>query len=56
MNPLKIQVVIAWAISTCLKEVQAFVDFCNFYRRFIREFFKIVCSMLKLTFKNTPFN
>jgi len=56
MDPLKIQVVIAWATPTCLKEVQAFVGFCNFYRRFIRGFSKIVRPMLKLTLKDTPFD
>lgn len=56
MDPLKVQMIIAWATSICLKEVQAFVGFCNFYRRFIRGFSKIVHSMLKLTLKDTPFN
>ena len=53
---LKIQMILAWATSTCLKEVQAFIDFCNFYRHFIRNFFKIVRLMLKLTQKDIFFN
>ena len=56
INLLKIQMIFAWATSTCLKEIQAFVDFYNFYRRFIRNFFKIVRLMLKLTQKNTFFS
>ena len=48
--------IFAWATSTCLKEVQVFVDFCNFYRRFIRNFFKIVQLMFKLTQKDIFFN
>lgn len=56
MDPAKVQVVIAWATPTCLKEVQAFVGFCNFYRRFIRGFSKIVRPMLKLTQKDIPFS
>ena len=56
INFLKIQIILAWAISTCRKEIQAFVDFCNFYRRFIRNFFKIVRLMFKLTQKNIFFS
>ena len=53
---LKIQMIFAWITSTCLKEVQAFVDFYNFYRRFIRNFFKIVRLMFKLTQKDIFFS
>ena len=56
INFLKIQMIFAWITFTYLKEVQAFVDFCNFYRCFIRNFFKIVRTMLKLTQKDTFFN
>ena len=56
INFLKIQMILAWITSTCLKEVQAFVNFCNFYRRFIRNFFKIVRLMLKLTQKDILFS
>ena len=55
MNSRKVQVIVDWATPTCLKEVQAFVGFCNFYRRFIRGFSKIVKAMIKLTTKDTPF-
>ena len=53
---VKIQMILAWVTPTCLKEIQAFVDFYNFYRRFIRNFFKIVRFMLKLTQKDISFN
>ena len=56
INFLKIQMILAWATSTCLKKVQAFIDFCNFYRRFIQNFFKIVRFMFKLTQKDIFFN
>ena len=56
INSLKIQMIFAWITFTCLKKIQAFVEFCNFYRRFIRNFFKIVRFMLKLTQKNIFFN
>ena len=56
INFLKIQIILAWTTPTCLKKIQAFIDFYNFYRRFIRNFFKIVRLMLKLTQKDTFFN
>ena len=56
IDSVKIQMILAWTTPTCLKKVQAFVDFCNFYRRFIRNFFKIVRLMLKLTQKDILFS
>ncbi|SLM36608.1 t18348probable pol truncated-rice blast fungus magnaporthe gypsy retrotransposon [Lasallia pustulata] len=38
----KVQVVVDWSMPTNLKQVQAFIGFCNFYRRFIKGFSKIV--------------
>ena len=40
----------------CLKEIQTFIDFCNFYQCFIENFLKIVHFMIKLTQKNMFFN
>jgi hypothetical protein len=35
--------------------MQEFLDFCNFYKRFIRNFAKIVKSLIKLTRKDVSF-
>ncbi len=35
--------------------MQFFIDFCNFYRRFIKNFSKIVHSMIQLTQKKIIF-
>ncbi len=35
--------------------MQFFIDFCNFYRRFIKDFSKIVRSMVRLTQKEVIF-
>jgi hypothetical protein len=40
---------------THLKKVQTFLRFVNFYRRFIKNFFKIVKSLVELTRKNQLF-
>ncbi len=49
MNFQKIQAVVEWFTSTNLTQMQFFIDFCNFYRRFIKNFLKIVQSIIQLT-------
>ena len=55
MDPKKVQAVIEWPTPTSLKQVQGFIGFCNLYRRFIKDFSKIVRPMMKLTQKDTLF-
>ena len=55
MDSKKVQVVVDWATPVNLKQVQAFIGFCNFYCQFIKGFFKIVTPMIKLTQKNIIF-
>ncbi len=55
MNLRKVQAVVEWSISTNLTQMQFFVDFCNFYRRFIKNFSKIVHSLIQLTQKEMLF-
>ncbi len=46
MNSRKIQMIVEWSILINLIQIQFFIDFCNFYRCFIKNFSKIVCSMI----------
>ena len=55
MDPSKVQAVANWAVPTNLKETQAFLGFCNFYRRFIKGFSKIVRPFVQLTKKEAIF-
>jgi len=55
MNSRKIQAVVEWSTFTNLTQMQFFIDFCNFYRRFIKNFSKIVWSMIQLTQKEMIF-
>jgi len=55
MNFRKVQAVVKWSTSTNLTQMQFFVDFCNFYRRFIKNFSKIVRSLIQLTQKEVIF-
>ena len=38
-----------WAVLRTKKELQAFIGFLNYYRRFIRDFSKIMCPLHLLT-------
>ncbi len=49
MNSRKMQAVVDWSTLNNLTQMQFFIDFCNFYRRFIKNFSKIVHSMIQLT-------
>ncbi len=55
MNLWKIQAVVEWSTFTNLTQMQFFIDFCNFYRRFIKNFSKIVQSIIQLTQKEMIF-
>ena len=48
MNLKKVKIIVNWQSSINFKEIQRFINFCNFYRRFIKKFSKIVRLMLKL--------
>ncbi len=55
MNLRKVQAVVEWSTSTNLTQMQFFVDFCNFYRRFIKNFSKIVHFLIRLIQKEMIF-
>jgi len=55
MNSSKIIIIVNWITSINLKEIQSFVKFVNFYRCFIKDFFKLVKSFIQLIRKNTSF-
>lgn len=49
MDPAKVQGVTDWPVPTCKRDIQQFLGFANFYRRFIKDFSKIAGPMTKLT-------
>ncbi|KAH7478801.1 Transposon Tf2-9 polyprotein [Fusarium oxysporum f. sp. matthiolae] len=55
MDPAKVETVKDWKTPTCLTDVQAFIGFGNFYRRFIRDFSKLTAPLNRLTKKDVPF-
>ncbi len=55
MNSRKMQAVVDWFTLNNLTQMQFFINFCNFYRHFIKNFSKIVHSMIQLTQKKIIF-
>jgi len=55
INSRKMQAVVNWSTLNNLTQMQFFINFCNFYRRFIKNFFKIVHSIIQLTQKKIIF-
>jgi len=56
MDPVKLSGVADWPTPKKLKDIQAFMGFANFYRRFIKDFSEIARPMNDLTKKNTLWN
>jgi RNase H-like domain found in reverse transcriptase len=51
MDPVKTNAITDWLTPTTKKELQSFLGFMNFYRRFIKDFAKIAAPLNKLTGK-----
>ena len=56
MDPLKVSTILDWAQPTSLRHIRSFLGFCNFYRRFIRDFSKLAKPLTGLIKKDIPFN
>ena len=55
MDQAKLAAILAWPTPHNIKEVQSFLGFANFYRRFILNFSEIISPLTCLTCKDTPF-
>jgi hypothetical protein len=55
MDPVKIAGVADWLMPSNKKEVQFFIGFVNFYRRFIPGFSHHACALFDLTMKDDRF-
>ena len=56
MDPDKVKVIQDWPEPSKVKEVQSFLGFANFYRRYISNYSDIVVPLTRLTRKNIPWN
>ena len=55
MESTKVQAIQDWEVPTKKKEVQAFLGFANYYRRFIQDYARRVRPLTELT-KNVHFS
>jgi RNase H-like domain found in reverse transcriptase len=55
MDPAKLSGITTWPVPKKLKDHQAFLGFCNFYRRFILNYSTIARPPFELSKKDTPF-
>ena len=56
MDPAKVQVIQDWPEPRKVKDIQSFLGFANFYRRFIRNYSALVVPLTRLTRKDTPWD
>ena len=56
MDDKKVKAIREWPEPRNLKEIQAFLGFANFYRRFIQGYSQICTPLTKMTKKEQPFH
>jgi len=49
MEEEKVKVVLDWPVSKLVRNIQKFLELANYYRRFVKNFVKIVRPLHKLT-------
>ncbi len=54
MSENKVKAILDWPVLRKVKDIQSFLGFANFYRRFIHEYSDIVIPLTRLTCKGTP--
>lgn len=55
VDPEKVRVVRDWNAPTSVKGVQSFLGFCNFYRKFMRNYSRITKPISNLTKQGVPY-
>ena len=55
MDPMKVQAILEWQTPLSVRDVQCFLGFANFYRKFIKDYSKFVLPLTQLTHKDQPF-
>jgi hypothetical protein len=55
MDPIKLKAVKDWPRPKTVKDIQKFLGFYNFYRRFVKDYSKLARPLFNLTKKGKPF-
>jgi hypothetical protein len=56
MNPKKLATIAEWPVPRSTHDVQVFLGFCNFYRRFVDHYVSIALPLHRLTRKDISFH
>ena len=56
MDPVKLKAIEDWPLPRTVKDVQKFLRFCNFYRRFVKDYSHITHPLFNLTKKGEQQN
>jgi hypothetical protein len=56
MDLIELKAIQDWPLSQTVKDIQKFLGFCNFYRRFVKDYSHIARPLFNLTKKETPWN
>ena len=55
IDPIKLKGISDWSAPSTVKETRKFLEFCNFYRKFIKDYAKITSPINQLVKKNMKF-
>lgn len=55
-DPSKVKAVENWSVPTTHKQLQSFLRFSNFFRRFIRNYSQVAAAVTQLTSVKKTFN
>ena len=55
MNSQKMKIIMNWQVFKSVKRVQSFIDFANFYWKFIKNFSNLIMFIMTVIQKNTLF-
>ena len=55
IDPIKLKGISDWSAPSTVKETRKFLEFCNFYRKFIKDYTKITSPINQLVKKNMKF-
>lgn len=56
MDPAKVEAIVSWPTPKSVRDIQVFIGFANFYRRFVKNFSAIAGPMTRLLKKTVPFD
>jgi hypothetical protein len=56
MDPVKLKAIKDWPTPKTVKDIQKFLGFCNFYRRFVQDYSQVARPLFDLTRKTSPWN